>query len=158
MKSVRRRRLERKTDYKARFALLKSGSKRIVVRKTNRYIIAQIVETEIAQDKTIISISSKDLLKKGWPEEYRGSLKSLPAAYLAGFLLGKLAREKNIKSAILDIGMQRNIHKSRLYAFLKGAIDADLKISHQPDALPTESDLQKNEKLAKLINRLKEKI
>lgn len=158
MRSVRRRRLERKTDYKARFALLKSGQKRIIVRRTNRFIIGQIVETEIAQDKTLISVSSKDLLKKDWPEEYRGSLKSLPAAYLTGFLLGRLAKEKNIREGVLDIGMQRNVHKSRLYAFLKGAIDAGMKIPHQSESLPSSEDLQKNQKLATLINRLKEKL
>ena len=158
MKTLRRRRLEKKTDYRSRLALLKSGEKRLVVRKTNRYIIAQIIESKQAQDKVIIGITSKILLTKGWPKSHAGSLKSIPAAYLTGLIIGKLAKEKNINSAIFDIGLNRNIHKSRLYAFLKGAIESGLKIPHSKDALPSEEDLQKNEKLKNIINKLKEKI
>ena len=158
MKTPRRRRLEKKTDYKARFALLKSGEKRLVARKTNNYIIAQIVETAQAQDKVLIGITSKNLLEKKWPKEYSGSLKSLPAAYLTGFLIGKLALEKNIKSAIFDIGMNRNIHGSRLCALLKGAIDSGLEIPHAPEGLPSDAALHKNEKLKALIHRIKEKL
>lgn len=152
MKTPRRRRLEKKTDYKARFNFLKSGEKRLVARKTNRYIIAQIVETNIAQDKVLLGITSKTLLEKGWPKEKAGSLKSIPAAYLTGFLLGKLAREKKIKKLIYDIGMHRNIHKSRLHAFLKGAIDSGLEIAHDSKIL-NNSALEK----AELI-KIKEKL
>ena len=150
----RQRRLEAKTDYKARLAMLKSSEKRLVVRKTNKYIIAQIVETSEAQDKILIGANSKDLLEKGWPKDKEGSLKSLPAAYLTGFTLGKMAAEKKINSAIFDIGLNRNVMKSRIYAVLKGALDAGLKIPHNPDALPTLADLQKNEKLKNLIGRI----
>ena len=41
MKTVKRRRHQRKTDYKKRIALLKSEKPRIVVRKTNKYILSQ---------------------------------------------------------------------------------------------------------------------
>ncbi len=61
MKTQRRRRLETKTDYKARLALLKSEKPRLVIRKSNRYILAQIVLSEIAQDKILFRVSSKDL-------------------------------------------------------------------------------------------------
>ena len=158
MKTLRRRRLERKTDYKARLELLKSEIPRLVVRKTNKYIIAQIVKTENAQDSVLLGITSKILLSKAWAESHEGSLKSLQAAYLTGFLIGKLAQSKNIKQVILDIGLHRNVHKSRLYAVSKGAIDSGLKMPHAQEALPTEKDLQKNEKLKNLINRIKEKI
>ncbi len=153
MKTVRRRRLERKTDYKARLALLKSGKPRLVARKTNRYIIAQIVETKNAQDKIILGITSKILLEKGWPKTSQGGLKNLTASYLTGFILGKMAHEKNIKSAIFDIGMHRNVHKSRFYAVLKGALDAGLKIPHNPAALPPDNSLQ-NEKFKNILNKL----
>ena len=62
MKTVRRRRQEGKTDYKARLALLISEKPRLIVRKTNRYVIAQIVRTEIAQDKVVVGTTSKVLL------------------------------------------------------------------------------------------------
>ena len=157
MRLPRRRRLEKKTDYKARFAFLKSGEKRLVVRKTNKYMVAQIVETHQAQDKVLINTSSKVLLTKGWPKEKAGSLKSLQASYLTGFLIGKLAKKKDIDSVILDIGMNRNIHKSRLYALLKGAVESGLEIPHNPEALPSDEDLQRNEKLKDLL-KLREKI
>lgn len=156
-KTQRRRRRERKTDYKARFNLLKSGKPRLVVRKTNRYILVQIVESEIAQDKVIAKASSVDLLSKGWPKEKQGSLKSLPAAYLTGFLLVKSLKTK-VGEVVLDIGLQRNIHGSRLYAALKGAVDAGLKISHNPEALPEISDITKNEKLKSIFEKVKKAI
>jgi len=68
-RTVRRRRREAKTDYKSRLNLLKSGLPRLVIRKTNKFVTGQIIESEIAQDKVIVSSSSRDLLKKGWPEK-----------------------------------------------------------------------------------------
>src|SRR3989338_8341156 len=115
MRTVRRRRLQQKTDYKSRLSLLGSEKKRLVIRKTNRYVISQIVESHIAQDKVLFGLSSKDLLSHGWPEKLKGSLKSLPASYLTGYLLGKMAKERKISEVILDIGMHRNVHKSRIY-------------------------------------------
>lgn len=156
MKTVRRRRQEFKTDYKARFHLLKSGLPRIVVRKSNRYIMVQIIETEVAQDKVIITISSKELLSKGWPKEKVGSLKSLTSAYLTGYLLGKTAKVSS--DIVLDMGLNKSIARSRIYAVLKGAIDAGLKISHDKKVLPTEEDLNRNENLKGILTKVKEKI
>ncbi len=155
-KTPRKRRLKAKTDYKARLALLKSEKPRLVVRKTNRYIIAQIVESDIAQDKTIIKFSSKDLLTMGWPKEKAGSLKSLQASYLTGFFLGKSAKQKISKELILDIGMHRSIPSSRIYAVLKGALDADLKISHNKEILPTNEQLNANPELKRIVEAIKE--
>ena len=140
MKTLKRRRAQAKTDYRARLALLKSGMPRLVVRKTNRYIICQIIETEITQDKVIASATSKELLEKGWPENMKGSLKSLQASYLTGFLLVKKLKTKP-KEAVLDIGMQRSVHNSRIFAALNGAVDAGLKIMHSKEAFPQEERL-----------------
>lgn len=157
-KTIKRRRKEGKTDYKSRLGLLKSGKARVIARKTNRYFIGQIVISDIAQDKVIVGVNSKELLSKGWPEELRGSLKSLAACYLTGFLLGKKLEgsKEAIKESILDIGLQRNIKKSRIYAFLKGLIDAGINIPYDKKALPSEEILNKNEKTEKLINQIKE--
>lgn len=154
MKTVRRRRLQRRTDYKSRLGLLKAGQPRLVVRKTNRYILAQLVETEIAQDKVLVSMSTKFLLSKGWPSKSSGSLKSLAAGYILGGLIGKVAKQKKLGPVILDIGMNRNIQKSRIYAVLKGAIDSGLKINHNPEALPSLEDIKKKEELAPLIDKI----
>ena len=144
-RTIKRRRRERKTDYKSRLALLKSGKPRLVVRKTNRYIIAQIVETNLAQDKVVYGVTSKQLLSQNWPKDKMGSLKSLPAAYQTGYLLGEKMKDK-VNEVIFDFGMHRNIHKSRLYAVLKGAVDAGLKIPHNEEILPTEEKLKIEQK------------
>ncbi len=153
MRSIRRRRLEMKTDYKARLALLKSRKPRVVVRKTNRYIIAQIVSSDVAQDSVTLGLSSKILLTKGLDKKYSGTLKSIPAAYLTGYLLGSLAKEKGINNAVLDIGMYRNIHKSRIFAVLKGIVDAGLNIPHNPECLPTD-EMVSNEKYSSIIKEI----
>ncbi|MAG23997.1 50S ribosomal protein L18 [Candidatus Pacearchaeota archaeon] len=153
MKIPKRRRLERKTDYKLRLALLKSGKTRLVLRKTNRYLIAQIVESETAQDKPLLTLSSSALLKKGWPKDLSGSLKSLPAAYLLGALIAKSTDEKG--SLVLDLGMHRNVHKSRLYALVKGAQDSGLKIQCDPEVLPKIEEINKNEKTKAIFEKMK---
>ena len=156
-RTIRRRRAEGKTDYKSRLALLKSEKPRLVVRKSNRYITAQIVSTDVAQDKIIITVTSKDLLSKGWPKELSGSLKSIPAAYLTGFLLGKLAKGK-VKEAILDIGLNRNVHKSRMYAALKGALDAGLNVPHNEAALSSIEEIKSNEKVSQAFDKVEKEI
>ena len=64
---MKRRRKEHKTDYKLRRGLLSSNIPRIVVRRTNKYFIVQVVESKEAQDKIELGINSKNLLKYGWP-------------------------------------------------------------------------------------------
>jgi len=154
-RTVRRRRKEGKTDYKARLVLLKSNQPRFVVRKSNRYILGQVIESENAQDKVISGVSSKELLNYGWPDTMKGSLKNMTAAYLTGFMLGKKSK---IKEGIFDMGLQRNVKRSRIYAFLKGLIDAEIKIPHSKETLPPEEMLLKNEKTGRLINPIKEKL
>lgn len=154
-----RRRRARKTDYKARLALLKSGLPRLIVRKTNRYVISQIVKSKNAQDAIICSANSKELLKYGW----HFSLKSIPAAYLTGFLLGIRAKKNKIENAIVDIGLQRSTKGSRIYAALKGAVDAGVSVKYSKDIMPSEERLKgkhlKNaEKIEEEINKVKEKM
>lgn len=157
-KTAVRRRIEGKTDYKARLGLLKSNEVRMVVRKSNRYILVQLITSERAQDKIVCTASSKELLDKGWPTNSEGSLKSLPAAYLTGVLIASKAKKNTIKSAVLDIGMQRSAPGGRIYAVLKGAVDAGLSIPHGEEILPTEKELSKVQKTASLIKSLREKI
>ena len=65
-KIVRRRRLEAKTNYSKRIKLLKGNSPRIVFRKSNKYIIAQLIISKEAQDKIKFGITSKKLLDYGF--------------------------------------------------------------------------------------------
>lgn len=153
----RKRRIKAKTDYKARLALLKSGKHRLVIRKTNKYIIVQIVETHEAQDKVIFGASSKILLTKGWPTEKKGSLKSLAACYLTGLFVGNGAKSK-VKEAVLDIGLYRNIQKSRIYSALKGAADSGLKISYNESVVPSIEEITKISSLSETFEKVKKNI
>ena len=155
-KTVRKRRHEGRTDYKSRMHMLKSEEPRVVFRKSNRYLFGQIVVSEIAQDKVIVGASTKELLSRGWPKNLSGSLKSLPAAYLMGYMLAK--KSKEIHEGILDIGLLRHVAKSRAYAFVKGMKDGGFDISCNDDALPDDEMLSKKSETAKLINQLKEKL
>lgn len=164
MKTEKRRRHKGKTDYKARIGLLKSGKPRVIFRKTNSFVTGQYVESKEAQDKVIVGASSYELLKYGWPKEMSGSLKSLPASYLTGMLLGKKILDKDENaSAILDIGLLRNIKKSRIYAFAKGIIDSGVDIPCSEEAFPDEAriigrHMKRNpdfEKIKQKINDMK---
>jgi large subunit ribosomal protein L18 len=157
MKTIRRRRLEAKTDYRARLALLKSGKARLVVRKSNRYIVGQLVTSEAAQDKVLLVVSSKELLAKGWPKDKAGSLKGLAAAYLTGKLFAQKA-SKLSKEAILDMGMYINASKSRIYAFVKGTIDGGLEVPCSEEVLPTIEDLKRQSKLSEAFDKLNKAI
>ncbi|MFA5992232.1 MAG: 50S ribosomal protein L18 [Candidatus Pacearchaeota archaeon] len=138
----KKRRLENKTDYRARITLLKSGKPRIVIRKTNRYISIQYVKSSEARDKPIVGLTSFDLLKHGWPKDLTGSLKSIPACYLAGYLAGKKIVEKTKSNeAIVDLGLQRNVHGSKIYASIKGLIDAGIKIKAEEKVFPSKERL-----------------
>ena len=139
MKTQKRRRNENKTDYGKRMKLLTSRKPRLVLRKTNRYVLGQYVTSKETQDKVELSANSKDLLEYGWPKEFEGSLKSIPAAYLTGFLIGKKIVKAKKENPIADFGMMRAIQKSKLYSFIKGVVDAGVKLPHDPKVFPEEA-------------------
>ncbi|HDI86150.1 MAG TPA: 50S ribosomal protein L18 [Candidatus Korarchaeota archaeon] len=146
-----RRRREGKTDYRRRLALLKSGLPRLVVRRTNRHIIVQVVEYSPSGDRVLAHAFSKELRKFGW----RYSLKSTPAAYLTGYLAALRAKKVGVEEAVLDIGRQASTRGSRIYAALKGAVDAGLRVPHGEEVLPDESRIR-GEHIAEWAARLKE--
>jgi len=156
MKTLKKRKNQRKTDYKRRLLLLKSGKPRIVARKTNKYITLSYVESKEAKDKIIHATTSKDLLKHGWDKEKSGSLKSITASYLTGLLL---ANKIKGKEAIFDTGLNRNVKKSRIYAALKGLVDGGVKINCDKKIFP-EEDRIKGKNLKNKINfeKIKQKI
>ena len=109
-----RRKRENKTDYRARIKLLSSGKSRVVIRKMLNNYIVQIIDYYPEGDKILISSSTRELLKYGW-KAHRGNLS---AAYLVGFLCGKKAKKKGIKSGILDLGFHRIVKGSSIFAIL----------------------------------------
>jgi large subunit ribosomal protein L18 len=71
-----------------------------------------------------------------------GSGKNTSAAYLTGFLLGKKALKAGITAAVLDIGIKSSTKGARIFAALKGAVDAGLKVPHGDVILPQEDRIR----------------
>ncbi|TFG33819.1 50S ribosomal protein L18 [Candidatus Thorarchaeota archaeon] len=130
-----RRRREGKTNYYRRRSLLQSRRPRLVVRKTNTSTLVQIINANVTGDTTIASAIATELSNYGWS----ASTGNLPAAYLTGLLAGLRAKSRGIKEAILDIGLNPPIKGSRIYAALKGVVDAGLEVPHSVEVLPDES-------------------
>jgi len=133
-----RRKREGKTNYKKRLELLKSKTTRLVIRKSLKNFVAQMIEYKTKGDVVICQANSIELKKLGWEFE----AKNMPSAYLIGLLLGKKAKEKNIKKAILDKGMQISIPKSKVYAAVKGVIDAGIEVPCSEDVFPVEERIR----------------
>ena len=129
-----RRRREGRTDYHARHKLVVSVRPRMVVRKTNKHIICQLVTAHMDGDRTHVSANSSDLRKYG----YEGSLSNTPAAYLTGMLFAVRALNTGKDAAILDIGLNRASPGARVFAALKGAAEAGLDIPHSEEILPSD--------------------
>ena len=121
-----RRRREARTDYHQRLRLLKSGKPRLVARKSNKHVTAQLVVTGPDGDETPASAHSSDLEEYGW-EAPTGNL---PAAYLTGLLAGKRAKDNGVDEAVLDIGLNTATPGSKVFAVQEGVIDANLDVPH----------------------------
>ena len=129
-----RRKRNGKTNYKKRLALLLSRKPRFIVRVSTNNVIAQTASYKEDGDKIEASANGLDLRKHGW----HYSLGNIPSAYLTGYLAGKMTMEKGFKEAVLDIGLRSAIKHTRIFAAVKGAIDAGLSIACDKDAFPDE--------------------
>jgi len=126
-----RRRREARTDYHQRLRLLKSGKPRLVARKSNTQVRAQLITIGTQGDRTVASAQSTDLREYGW-EAPTGNL---PAAYLTGLLAGRRALAAGVEEAVLDIGLHSPTPGSKVFAVQEGAIDAGLEIPHNDEVL-----------------------
>ena len=104
----------------------------ITVNITNENTQVQILTPGMTGDTVVASAHSRYLLEKGW----KGSRKSVPAAYLTGYLAGKKAIGKGAKDAIMYTGTKR--FTQRMAAALKGIIDAGLQVPADPESFPAE--------------------
>jgi large subunit ribosomal protein L18 len=130
-----RRHREWKTNYHQRLKLLRSKKPRIVVRKSLKAIRVQFIEYGPQGDKVLVSAISHELAKEfGW----KYSLASTPAAYLTGVLAGTRAKEKGITEGVLDIGLYHPTVGSKVFASLKGVLDAGISCPHDKEMLPKE--------------------
>lgn len=121
-----RRRRHARTDYRKRLALLKGGKPRAVVRKTSRNTIAQFIRYDRQGDLVAAAAISQELGRYGW----KGSTSSVPAAYLTGYLAGKRAVREGIEEAVLDVGLYPPTKGSRVFAALRGMVEAGVAIPH----------------------------
>lgn len=134
-----RRRREGKTEYKARKALILSGKPRLVARGTLQNMVAQIIIAKPNGDEVLVSAHSKELTKNyGWIAP-RGNL---PTAYLTGLLCGLKAKAQGIEETILDIGLHTPSKGARVFAVLKGALDAGITIPHEEEKLPDDKRIK----------------
>ena len=104
----------------------------ITVNITNENTQVQILTPGMTGDTVVASAHSRYLLEKGW----KGSRKSVPAAYLTGYLAGKKAIGKGAKGAIMYTGTRR--FTQRMAAALKGIIDAGLEVPADSERFPAE--------------------
>jgi large subunit ribosomal protein L18 len=97
----------------------------------------QIAEYRPTGDKILCAVNSSALKKLGW--DY--SCNNTPASYLTGLLLGKKALAMKINSPVPDLGLQTTMPGSRLYAAIKGVIDAGVNINASEEIFPSKERL-----------------
>jgi large subunit ribosomal protein L5e len=163
-----RRRREGKTDYFARRKMCQQDKSkyntpkyRLVVRRTNQYIICQIVYATIQGDRVMAAANSKELPTYG----IKAGFNNFAASYATGLLvarrlLNKLGLEDSFEGVeecdgeefhiedeveeddrqpfkcILDVGLQRTTVGAKIFAAMKGAADAGLHIPHSNKRFP----------------------
>ena len=132
---ILRRLREEKTNYRKRGTMLLGKRDFITVNISNQNTQVQILTPGMTGDKVISSAHSRYLIEKGW----KGSRKSVPAAYLTGYLAGKKALGKGAKGAILYTGTKR--YTQRMAAALKGVVDAGLEVPANEETFPPQERL-----------------
>eukprot|EP00835_Amoeboradix_gromovi_P005770 NODE_581_length_6441_cov_0.484390.p3 type:complete len:297 gc:universal NODE_581_length_6441_cov_0.484390:2840-3730(+) len=159
----RRRRREGKTDYYQRKKLViqaknkyNAAKFRLVVRFTNKHVIAQIVKAKIVGDVVLAQANSAELEHFGlnvglanWPAAYctgllvaRRLLKKLNLTQFSGqeatgeFYLVEADGEVQPFKCFLDVGLRRTTTGSKIFGCLKGAVDGGLFVPHSERRFP----------------------
>lgn len=164
-----KRRRQGKTDYGARRGLIgqaksKYGTRkyRLVARKTNKRIIAQIFYATLTGDHCLAEAHSGELKNFGIPVGHT----NYPSAYCTGLLLARRVLTKlkladkfegqteadgenfditeamdedieiNPLKAVLDIGLTRTTTGNNMFGVLKGAVDGGLNVPHSDSRFP----------------------
>ena len=144
-----RRKREGKTNFKKRLKLLLSRKPRLVVRRSVKGTIVQIVQYAEDGDKILVEAKSTELSKYGL-KTVNGNV---PTAYLTGLLIAKKAEKIKEEGIIVDFGVRYLTPKSRLFAVVKGAIDGGLSINASDDFFPEDERVE-----GKLIEQLAVKL
>lgn len=153
-----RRRREGKTDYRSRLRLIRSGKPRLVVRRSNKHTVVQLVGYDEKGDRILASATTGQLGELGWT----AATCNTPAAYLAGLLAGRRAFRSSVTEAILDLGLIRPSKGSKVFAALKGVLDAGVQVPHSDDVLPSEERIKGGHlgkpEMARLFEEVRQKI
>jgi len=153
-----RRRREGVTDYRHRLKLLKSRKVRLVVRKSLKNTQIQFIEYKEDGDNVLVTANSKELISK---HNWKYSTSSTPAAYLTGLIAGKRAKDKGINECVLDVGRHIPTDGNKIFASLKGVIDAGLDCPYNEEKIPSEDRIlgkHLDENIANAVNNIKIKI
>ena len=161
-----RRRREGKTDYYARRRLIHQDKNkydtkkyRLVVRRTNRKIIVQIIYNTIQGDRVLCQANSSELRRFG----VEAGLTNYAASYATGLLVARrllaqlklgdkfkgvenidgeyfdiMAKEVEQRpfKAYLDVGLVRTTTGNRVFGAMKGAVDGGLFVPHNIKRFP----------------------
>lgn len=164
-----KRRRQGKTDYAARRVLImqdksKYGTPkfRLVARKTNKRIIAQLIYATMDGDRCVCEAHSGELARYGIKVGHT----NYPAAYCTGLLLARRALKKfkldekfegqlevngempewmlemeddegrGPLTAYLDVGLTRTTTGNNMFGVLKGAVDGGLNVPHSDSRFP----------------------
>ena len=146
----KKRRQEGLTNYTKRRRLLEGRKPRIAIRKSNRYLTMQLIQSKEARDSVIITVNSSELKEFGWPE--KDSMKNLAACYLTGLLFGK--KIHNHPNAIVDTGLIASTKGSKIYSAIKGIIDSGYKLNCGKEVIPAEERI----KMVEYFDKVKKSI
>ena len=164
-----KRRRQGKTDYYARKRLITQAIKKynsdkylIVIRITNKEIVAQIIPTELSGDKVFGSAYAHELKRYG----VKHGLANWAAAYATGLLIARRAlsklgldeaftgveeadgeyqlteaaevdgEERRPFKCILDVGLAKTSTGARVFGAMKGASDGGIFIPHSENRFP----------------------
>jgi len=130
-----RRRREGKTNYHKRLKLVQSGKTRLIVRRSNTGMTVQFADYIATGDAVRAGATGKDARAAGLTMT---SAKSITGSYLIGYIAGLRAKKAGVTYAIVDLGMQTSTKGNRLYAAIKGAVDAGLDIPVDEDMFPAQ--------------------
>ena len=153
------RRIRGLTDYHQRLRLLKSKLTRVVVRRSNNNMLVQLVDYSANGDKILTSAKSVDLKKLGFTL-HTGNIS---AAYLTGMLAGKrLLNSGHNTEVIVDLGLHKIKYGSRVFAAVKGLVDAGVVVKVGEAVFPEESRIMGEhlsvENAAEVIEKTKKAI
>ncbi len=134
-----RRKREGKTNYYKRLGMIRSGKPILMLRGSLKHFRVQIVKPKMEGDIILASAWSQELSKKfGW----RGYTGNVPSAYLTGLLCGGRAVKRGVTEVVPNIGFHVACKESRVFAAIKGVIDAGVKVPCSEEMLPTEERIR----------------